>query len=46
MQLQTLAVAAHVVAVLLRQLRRQRVGADAELPEVEERLALDAEGDP
>lgn len=46
MQLQTLVVAAHVVAVLRRQFRRQQVRADAEIPEVEERLALYAEADP
>lgn len=45
-QLQTLALAAQVVAVLRRQFSGQQVRADAERPEVAERLAAHREADP
>lgn len=45
MQLQTLVIAAQVVATLHRHFRRQQVRANAELPEVKERLALHHEVD-
>lgn len=45
-QLQYLAVVAHDVAVLSCKLRRQRVRADADLPQVVKRLVVQFEADP